>query len=1340
MILAPSIASDESRLEDLYSYQILDSLPESDYDNIVSLTSMALEVPIAFISLVDRSRQWFKAEKGLGICESDRETSFCGHAIAGTDLFVVPDATRDERFHDNPFVLGAPGIRFYVGAPLVSPQGHVLGTLCAVDLRVRELSETQSLALKALASQVVTLLELRAKNMQLTKLKQQYYDVQSMVNAGGWELDLASNKAFWSDEVYRIYQIPLGTPVHKVDALSYYPVHERRRMVEFLERCVVEKQGFDDVFEFFDASNKRHWVRSVGSPVVNAQGMVIRIVGTFQDVTTQHEREQNLSLVLNNMTEGYFDWHVKEDYEFISPRFWETLGYDPATKRHHPSEWQQIVHPDDIRVSVEAMQAHVASLGRVPYEVRMRYRHAQGHWVWIKCSARVVEWDKEGNPLRMVGTGIDINDDLRRTGELEAFIRGLNQFMIIARTDAQGTITYVNDQFCKISGYDASELIGQNHRVLSSGNHDRAFFRDLWATIKSGRVWRGEIQNRAKDGHLYWVDTSITPIQDENGEITDFIAFRYDITDRKAISLRALENEARLTSLFDQSADAIMTLAPPEWRFTSANPATVRLFAAPSEAEFVKLGPWDVSPEFQPDGTASAQKAQEMILRTVREGSALFEWVHLDLQGNDILCTVLLSRIIKGDEMYIQATVRDVTREREAQAQLRGLTQELNSFFDLSLSYFCITAPTGVMRKFNSAWYGLGYSDTELKTLHFSQMIHPDDVAATEQHLASVFAGAEKVTFDNRVRKKTGEYLWFNWAITLDRVTSNIYASAQDVTERRRREEITLLISDLRSQFVELSSKKKKFFDLLLSKMISLTDSGYGFVGEVLTDRQGKFLKVISLTDISWNAETKKFYLDYADVGIEFRNLKTLFGEVILSERMLISDNPQGHPASGGLPLGHPEMRSFAGVPIFYNKELIALICLANKPGGYRKDELIDFSALFDTVGEMIHSLSMNQALEDQRRIAIHNSKLASIGEMAAGVGHEINNPLAIISGQLTMLKEQLQARHLLDQGLVARFKKSQIAIDRIASIVKGLRTFARSDSLEIAPFDFSDLVRETVDMVKEIYAQVEVELIVSITPNIWTTGNRGRLQQVIVNLLNNARDALETRAMKQIFLDLQAQDARLILSVRDTGHGIPEEIQNKIFEPFFTTKEVNKGTGIGLSLIDSIIKEHDGELRLKSELNVGTEFTVTLALSNIPITSSQRPAIVTANALFQGSVLLVDDEEGIRDVLKDIFETFGATVSVAASGEEAFRILAERGEAFDLIISDVKMASMDGPAFLRELIDRKLPKKAFYFISGGVNFETNPDLYLADAILPKPLSREGMLRLLEKHLTKISG
>ncbi|MFP5458687.1 MAG: PAS domain-containing protein [Bacteriovoracia bacterium] len=1340
MILAPSIASDESRLEELYSYQILDTLRESDYDNIVSLTAMALEVPIAFISLVDRSRQWFKAEKGLGICESDRSTSFCGHAIAGTDLFIVPDATKDERFHDNPFVSGAPGIRFYAGAPLVSPTGQVLGTLCAVDLRVRELSETQSLALKALASQVVTLLELRAKNMQLTKLKQQYYDVQRMVQAGGWELDLASNTAYWSDEVYKIYQIPLGTPVHKVDALSYYPVHERRRMVELLERCVVEKRGFDDVFEFYDASKKRHWVRSVGSPVVNIEGQVTRIVGTFQDVTKQQEREQNLSLVLNNMSEGYFDWHITDDYEYLSPRFWEMLGYDPKTKPHHPQAWQSIVHPDDIEISLQKMEEHVKSRGAIPYAVCMRYRHAEGHWVWLKVIARVVQWAEDGSPVRMVGTGTDVNQELLRSHELEAYVRGLDKYAIIARTDAQGKITYVNEQFCRISGYDREELLGQDHRILNSGVHGKEFFRDMWRTIKAGDVWRGEIQNRAKDGHFYWVDTTITPLLSETGEITEFLAFRYDISDRKAISLRALENEARLKSLFDQSADAIMTLAPPEWRFTSANPATVRLFAAQSEAEFVKLGPWDVSPEFQPDGTASAQKAQEMILRTVREGSALFEWVHLDLQGNDILCTVLLSRIIKGDEMYIQATVRDVTREREAQAQLRGLTQELNSFFDLSLSYFCITAPTGVMRKFNSAWYGLGYSDTELKTLHFSQMIHPDDVAATEQHLASVFAGAEKVTFDNRVRKKTGEYLWFNWAITLDRVTSNIYASAQDVTERRRREEITLLISDLRSKFVELSSKKRKFFDLLLAKMLALTESGYGFVGEVLTDRQGKFLKVISLTDISWNAETKKFLDDFSDVGIEFRNLKTLFGEVILTERMLISDNPQGHPASGGLPPGHPEMRSFAGIPIFYNKELIALICLANKPGGYREDVMIDFTALFDTVGEMIHSLSMNQALEDQRRIAIHNSKLASIGEMAAGVGHEINNPLAIISGQLTMLKEQLQARQLLDQGLGARFQKSQIAIDRIASIVKGLRTFARSDSLEIAPFDFSDLVRETVDMVKEIYAQVEVELIVSITTNIWTTGNRGRLQQVIVNLLNNARDALETRAMKKIFLDLKAQDARLILSVRDTGHGIPEEIQNKIFEPFFTTKDVNKGTGIGLSLIDSIIKEHDGELRLTSELNVGSEFTVTLSLSNVPITISQAPEVVAPSVSFQGSILLVDDEEGIRDVLRDIFETFGATVTVAASGEEALRILGHKALAFDLILSDVKMPTMDGPAFLRELLNRKLPKRAFYFLSGGVNFETNPDLGLADAVLPKPLSRDGILALLEKHLSKASG
>ncbi len=170
---------ERQRLKVLWQYDVLDTVPEEVFDELTELAARICGAPMAMISLVDEDRQWFKARVGIALRETPRDIAFCSHAIQQSGLFIVPDAAKDARFADNPLVTGEPHIRFYAGAPLVSPDGHALGTLCVVDTAPRDLTPDQRQALAILARHVVTQLELRRRTRELAARRKEIRDQRS---------------------------------------------------------------------------------------------------------------------------------------------------------------------------------------------------------------------------------------------------------------------------------------------------------------------------------------------------------------------------------------------------------------------------------------------------------------------------------------------------------------------------------------------------------------------------------------------------------------------------------------------------------------------------------------------------------------------------------------------------------------------------------------------------------------------------------------------------------------------------------------------------------------------------------------------------------------------------------------------------------------------------------------------------------------------------------------------------------------------------------------------------------------------------------------------------------
>ncbi len=293
---------------------------------------------------------------------------------------------------------------------------------------------------------------------------------------------------------------------------------------------------------------------------------------------------------------------------------------------------------------------------------------------------------------------------------------------------SDGTILDVNEGYTQTLGYTREESIGKTTLMLSLwvDPADRSTFAE--SLRKFGQVADFETKLRRKDGAVRSVINSARVIELEGEKC--ILSVIHDITDRKALEeelLRASENRYR--TIFLSSRDAIMTLEPPNWNFTSGNPATLEMFKAKDEAEFLSYEPWRLSPELQPDGTPSILGAKEMIQKAMREGRSFFEWTHKRLDGENFPAEVLLSRVDYGNKQFLHSLVRDITERKIVEEQLKAYSEErFKVVFDNASDGMVLTDLQTKRFYDNNAAFSkmLGYSAKEIKNLGISD-IHPKE-------------------------------------------------------------------------------------------------------------------------------------------------------------------------------------------------------------------------------------------------------------------------------------------------------------------------------------------------------------------------------------------------------------------------------------------------------------------------------------------------------------------------------------------------------------------------------------------------------------------------------------
>jgi PAS domain S-box-containing protein len=390
----------------------------------------------------------------------------------------------------------------------------------------------------------------------------------------------------------------------------------------------------------------------------------------------------------------------------------------------------------------------------------------------------------------------------------------------------------------------------------------------------------------------------------------------------------------------------------------------------------------------------------------------------------------------------------------------------------------------------------------------------------------------------------------------------------------------------------------------------------------------------------------------------------------------------------------------------------------------------------------ILRDITERKQLEDQFR---QSQKLEAIGHLAGGIAHDFNNLLTAINGYGDLALRKLKEGDPVRDNI----REVRIAGDRAAGLTRQLLAFSRKQVLQPVVYNINNVIEGLEKMFRRIIPENVIFRII-LEPelgNIKT--DPGQMEQVLMNLAVNARDAMPhggtlTIETQNVFLDEDyvSQHIEIIpgpfirVTITDTGDGMDEQTRLRIFEPFFTTKEIGKGTGLGLSTVYGIVKQSGGDIMVYSELEHGTTFKIYLPRVNENIEPHVRGGKESVNNSGTETILLVEDEELVRNLASDVLISCGYKVMVAADGEKALKMSAAYSETIHILITDMIMPRMGGSELRKDIIKQR-PDIKVLFMSGYTDDSVvHSGIVEADiAFIEKPFTPDSLARKIREVL-----
>jgi len=842
----------------------------------------------------------------------------------------------------------------------------------------------------------------------------------------------------------------------------------------------------------------------------------------------------------------------------------------------------------------------------------------------------------------------------------------------------------VNQAAVEHYAYSREEFLRMTVRDIRPAEDLPALLESVRKTVEGlekGGTWR----HRKKDGTL--IDVEITSHDlDWAGHPARLVAIE-DITERKRAEKKLRQSEESHRLLVEQSPDAI--LVHRRGRIIFANSGAAALFGASGVDEL--LGKQHLDFVHPDNREVVKQRIQEFSydLLSVRRNETRF----LRLDGTEIYAEVAARSIIYQGDAATQVMFRDVSKRKKAEEELRrsearlAAAQAIAHLGDWSWDILNdeLTWSAEMFRI-----YGVSPQEFDGKPASVGKLIHPDDVWLREKSVRDLLAGKVVEPYEYRIIRPDGEervVQVLGGAVERDEtgVPLRISGVVLDVTERKKAEERFYKAFHASPQPITIATASD-------GRYIDVNESFLGVTGYQREE-------VIGRTSIElkfWERpEDRATLLQKLDKDGSVRDLEITF----------LTKSGEKRTA-----LDSAERVDIAG-----QKCILAIF----------KD------------------ISEQRTLEKQLRQA---QKMEAIGQLSGGIAHDFNNLLSVIIGYGEVLQESLPEGDPRHKNCEQITKAGRSA----ASLTRQLLAFSRQQVLEPRVLDLNAVVLHVEKMLRRLIGE-HIELTTALSGNLGRVkADQGQIEQVIINLAVNARDAMPNGGK----LTIETADEDLdqsyvhkhpfhppgpyvLLTVSDTGVGMDAETQARIFEPFFTTKEIGRGTGLGLATVYGVVKQSGGFIWVYSELGHGTTFKIYLPRTTEAMGADRA---VSSSESLRGNetVLLVEDEEALRDFTTTVLTQSGYTVLAAERPDKAVEIASQHQGPIHLLLTDVIMPGMNGRA-LAEKMAAIRPEIRVVYMSGYTGF-THPGLVDSNVILlAKPFTREALLHKVREGLAPVA-